>query len=152
MMRKLLTFAAWLCLGGILFATVSPIGLRPRDVMPVNVDRALAFCIMAGLFTLAYPRRWLAILLLTVGGAALIETLQYLSPTRHAQLSDAMIKAAGAATGVAAARVLLLFAPREKEADGIEHPAGEDDPDPEEFSPEVRVLWTSESDGDAPRT
>ncbi|MCX9000042.1 VanZ family protein [Rhizobiaceae bacterium BDR2-2] len=101
MTARLLRISAWLCLLAIVFATVSPIGLRPRAPLPVNLERALAFCLMAGLFVLAYPRRWRPILILTVAGAGFIEAFQFLSPTRHAQMLDAMVKAAGAAAGVA---------------------------------------------------
>ena len=105
MTRVFLRAAAWLSLAFILYATLSPIDMRPRDVMPVNIDRALAFCVMAGLFTLAYPRRWRAILVMSVAAAGLIETLQLLSPTRHAHLADALVKAAGAVAGVSMAAV-----------------------------------------------
>ena len=159
MTARLIKLAAWLCLGSIIFVTVSPIGLRPRDVMPVNLDRALAFSVMAGLFTVAYPRHWLAILLLTTSGASLIEGLQFLSPTRHAHLSDAMFKAAGAAVGVVIAKILMLFAPRSEGGDEPpealddlrEHPEvpeADDAWDGQEngaVAPSVTVLWTSET-------
>lgn len=110
-MAILLKIAAWICLALIVFVTISPIGLRPHDLLPVDLDRALAFCIMAGLFTLAYPRQWLSILALTVLGAMLIETLQTLSSTRHAHLADAMVKAVGAIAGVLLAKFLMQFLP-----------------------------------------
>jgi hypothetical protein len=44
--------------------TVSPIELRPQDILPVNLDRALAYFLMSVLF-------------------------QYFSPTRHAHFTDA---------------------------------------------------------------
>ncbi len=43
MTQKVLRAAAWLTIAFILFITVSPIGLRPHNILPVNVDRALAF-------------------------------------------------------------------------------------------------------------
>lgn len=154
MTAKLLKWAAWLCLVLILFATVSPIGLRPRDLMPVNVDRALAFCLMAGLFTLAYPRRWIVIVLLTTGGAVFIEALQYLSPTRHAHLADAAVKAMGAAVGVGVAKILVHFMPKQGDAgdelrdDDEATNASETKPEDsaDDFSPRVKVLWSSERD------
>ncbi len=102
-------YAAWLSLVFIVFATVSPIGLRPHDPLPVNVDRALAFCVMSGLFVLAYPRAWLPILVLTMLGAGVIEALQYLSTTRHAHFIDAIVKAGGAVAGVVLATAFNLF-------------------------------------------
>jgi len=97
---RLLKIAAWLSLATILFVTVSPIGMRPHDVTSVRDDRALAFTTMALLFVVAYPRRFWACAVLVILGAAGIELLQYLSPTRHARLEDAAVKAVGAAIGV----------------------------------------------------
>lgn len=97
---------AWLAFAGIIFVTVSPIGLRPHDFLPVDVDRAGAFAVMAFLFVVAYPRHWLLCGILVMAGAAGIEALQLLSPTRHARLDDALIKAVGAALGCLAGRAL----------------------------------------------
>jgi hypothetical protein len=116
-MSALLKIAAWICLALIVFVTISPIGLRPHDFLPVDFDRALAFCMMAGLFTLAYPRQWLSILVMTVLGAMLIEALQTLSTTRHARLADAMVKAGGAVAGVLLARSLMQFLPGQPDED-----------------------------------
>lgn len=101
MTPKFFRLLAWSALAVIVFVTTSPIGLRPHDVLAVNVDRALAFTITTMLFVLAYPRHWLLCAALLVVGAFGIEMLQLLSPTRHAHLQDAGIKAAGAAIGVA---------------------------------------------------
>ncbi len=93
---------AWLLLAGIIFVTVSPIGLRPHTITSVNLDRALAYMAVGFAFVLAYPRHWMAVAVLLVFGAVAIEFLQYLSPTRHARLHDAAVKAAGASIGVLA--------------------------------------------------
>lgn len=93
---------AWTALAAIIFVTISPIGLRPQDLLPVNVDRALAFGVMAGLFVIAYPRQWIWVGVLILGSAGAIELLQEMSPTRHANIEDAVIKAAGAAIGLLA--------------------------------------------------
>ncbi|MDB5523037.1 MAG: putative rane protein [Rhizobium sp.] len=100
MTDKLIRTAAWLAAIAIVFVTVSPIGLRPHDVLPVNVDRALAFTAMAALFVLAYPRQWMWVAMAAIVGAGAIELLQELSPTRHARIDDAMVKIAGASIGV----------------------------------------------------
>ena len=104
--------AAWLALVAVLFVTVSPIGLRPHDVMSVQGDRALAFGLLAGLFVLAYPRHWLLVGLGIVVAAIGIEWLQELSPTRHARWGDAMVKAGGAACGAAIATLTNLMIAR----------------------------------------
>jgi hypothetical protein len=96
---RLLKFLPWLALAAIIFATVSPIRLRPHDFASVDIDRAGAFAVMALLFVMAYPRHWVACAVLLILGAGGIELLQFLSPSRHAHLDDAMVKAAGAAFG-----------------------------------------------------
>lgn len=108
MTSRLFKIAAWLALAAIVFVTVSPIGLRPYDPLSVDLDRALAFCLMSGLFVFAYPRHWIAVLVLTFLGAGVIETLQFLSPSRHAEMADAAVKAGGAVAGV----VLAMLATR----------------------------------------
>jgi len=135
-MAPLLRAAAWLCLGFIVFVTVAPISLRPHDALPVNLDRALAFGLMSGLFTLAYPRHWKAVLLLSVAGAGMIETLQYLSPTRHAHLADALVKGGGALAGGGLMAVVNRLLRRDGSA-----AAGTADGD----GP-VTLLWISEDD------
>ena len=104
MTSRIFKLAAWLALAAVIFATASPIGLRPHDMLPVNVDRALAFTVMTALFVMAYPRHWLPVAALLIAGAFGIEMLQLLSPTRHSHLFDANIKAAGAAIGVVIGR------------------------------------------------
>lgn len=99
MTRTILKILPWSALAFVVFATVSPIEMRPHDLLPVNVDRAGAFAVMAFLFVLAYPRHWKLCALLLLMGAGAIELLQFLSPSRHANADDALIKAGGAAIG-----------------------------------------------------
>jgi VanZ family protein len=99
MKRKYILIMAWMAFAAIVFITVSPIELRPYDVAPVNFDRAAAFAVMTMLFILAYPRKWLLCAILLIGGAGGIELLQFLSPTRHAEVDDALVKALGAGVG-----------------------------------------------------
>ncbi|WP_223216490.1 VanZ family protein [Rhizobium mesosinicum] len=100
MTSKITKPLAWLLLAFILFVTVSPIELRPRTTETPDIDRAVAY-LMAGLaFALAYPRQWKTVAVLLIFGAGAIECLQYLSPSRHARLHDAGVKAMGAALGL----------------------------------------------------
>ncbi|TWF54650.1 VanZ family protein [Neorhizobium alkalisoli] len=99
MTTPLFKILAWLALAFIIFATVSPIGLRPHDFLPVDIDRAGAFALMSLLFVIAYPRHWKACAALLLLGAGGIELLQLFAPSRHPQLDDALVKAAGAALG-----------------------------------------------------
>jgi VanZ family protein len=100
MNSKIVKYLAWLLLAAIIFVTVSPIGLRPHTVTSVDLDRALAYAGAGFLFALAYPHRLKTVAVLLVLGALGIECLQYLSPSRHARLQDADIKALGAFAGV----------------------------------------------------
>lgn len=90
---------AWLSLAIIAFATLSPIELRPRDLFPVNIDRALAFAILALLFSLAYPRNPLVCVAFVIVIAFMLELSQGLQPSRHALWRDAVVKSAGASIG-----------------------------------------------------
>lgn len=104
MFRKIIIILAWSTLLAIAFATLSPIGLRPH-VGDVTGERFLAFAVVGLLFGLAYPRHlWLVTLL--VGGAAMsLEVLQHLTPDRHGEIPDALVKLAGALTGTGLAYV-----------------------------------------------
>lgn len=110
---------AWFLLAGIIFVTVSPIGLRPHTITSVNLDRALAYLVVGLAFALAYPRHWLAVAVLLIFGAVAIEYLQYLSPTRHARLHDAAVKAVGASFGVLAGTVLNRYRPMKPDEQGV---------------------------------
>ncbi len=84
----------------VVFVTLSPIGLRPETGLSPNKERLLAFLVVGALLALALPRRPIAVALLLVLGAALLEAGQLLAPGRHAALSDFEVKALGAILGV----------------------------------------------------
>jgi len=111
-MQNFLKLIAWLALIAVFFVTVSPIGLRPHDLLPVNVDRAIAFVVTSMLLVTAYPRHWKLCAILLIAGAFGIELLQLLTETRHAQFHDAQVKAAGAVLGIVAGRCINLFRTR----------------------------------------
>jgi len=96
-------FCAWLLLAFIIFSTVSPIGMRPHDFLPVQVDRALAFFLLSAAFVIGYPKHWLLVGMACIAGAFFIEALQYLSATRHPHMMDACVKAVGGILGVSLA-------------------------------------------------
>jgi VanZ family protein len=100
MTSKIAKPLAWLLLAFIVFVTVSPIELRPHTIETPDIDRAAAYLAAGLAFALAYPRRWKTVAVLLIFGAIAIEYLQYLSPTRHARLHDAGVKAMGAALGL----------------------------------------------------
>jgi VanZ family protein len=109
MFQKLLKFAAWAGLCVIAYSTLSPLRDRPILLTSSKLEHLAAFAILGTLFCLAYPRRTLAVLLIVLGSAALLELLQFLTPDRHARTLDALQKIAGGAAGVFAGRAILRF-------------------------------------------
>src|SRR6187402_3338715 len=99
MFRKILIAAGWAILAVIVFATLSPIGLRPH-LASVSVERFGAFAAMGLLFGLAYPRHIWLVLSLVVGTALALEAMQRLTPDRHGEIPDALVKFVGGAFGV----------------------------------------------------
>ncbi|MCW5722504.1 MAG: VanZ family protein [Devosia sp.] len=100
MARKILPFAAWLVLGFIAFATLSPIGWRPQSLLPVDLERAAAFALAGLLFGLAYPRHVLWAGLVLALGIVGLELLQTLRPDRHGRELDVLVKFGGAVLGL----------------------------------------------------
>ena len=113
MPHKIITAIAWAILAFIVFATLSPIGLRPH-LEDVGVERFGAFAFVGLLFGLAYPKRLWLVLILVVGTACILEALQHLTPDRHGHVSDAVVKLFGGVVGVGFAcvgnRALAAFA------------------------------------------
>lgn len=100
MNTQIVRIAAWLALAVIVFATLSPIGLRPQTHLPVNLERWAAYFLAGTLFGLAYPKHiiWAAILLAL--GAVGLELVQMLRPGRHGRELDALFKLGGAWLGL----------------------------------------------------
>jgi len=97
----LLRVGAWVVLAGIVFVTLSPIGLRPVTPEPANVERAAAFLLFGLLFVMAYPRRLVLVVTVIIVVAVGLELLQMLAVTRHARLSDVAFKILGGGVGLA---------------------------------------------------
>ncbi|MGN6583815.1 MAG: hypothetical protein ACTHJV_08935 [Rhizobiaceae bacterium] len=99
MIRVFCQVIAWLLLAGIIFVTVSPIGLRPDLGEGPNLDRVIGFLVTGFFFGVGYGRHWIMVLLAVVAGAFAIEALQLLTPDRHARLIDASVKAVSGGAG-----------------------------------------------------
>lgn len=110
-MKHFLRIVAWLVLACIFIVTIGPIDWRPISGEPADVERFGAFFFVGALFALAYPKHWMLVLLLIVGCAGLFELLQRLTPGRHGEILDFLIKAAGALGGTATGYVLSRFRP-----------------------------------------
>jgi hypothetical protein len=98
MYHKLVATGAWLSLAFIVFATLSPIGLRPH-VAGAGLERFSAFAATGLLFGLAYRRRLGLVVALVLCGACILEMTQLILPDRHGRLLDLFVKMAGGATG-----------------------------------------------------
>lgn len=99
-MTRALKVLAWSILVAIALATMSPIDLRPRLPIDVDLERALAFCAAGLAFALAYPKQiWFAAAI-TMAGVLGLEFLQAIRPDRHGELHDAIVKIVGASTGL----------------------------------------------------
>src|SRR5436190_23185741 len=100
MFQKFVAAAAWLLLGFITYATLSPIAARPTLLAPVGFEHFAAFAALGALFCFAYPRQIALVCTLVFGSAALLEIAQLLTPDRHARLTDGLQKLAGGVFGI----------------------------------------------------
>lgn len=100
MVTRIFRTVSWAVLAAVIAVTLSPIGLRPHDLLPVDIDRALAFLVLAGLFVMAYPRQAPLIAFFVMLCPGFIEVMQALSPSLHPHVHDAAVKTAGAAIGI----------------------------------------------------
>ena len=91
---------------GIVFATLCPIGLRPH-LGSADVERFGAWFALGTLVQLAAGRRATSAMVVVALAAIGLEYAQYLAPTRHAQLSDAMIKMLGGVCGGVAGQLMF---------------------------------------------
>lgn len=108
--RSLFRLAAWSSLLVLVAVTLSPIGWRPHTVTFVGLDRATAFGVAGVVFAIAYPRRFLSLALFLMAAAFFIEMLQWISPTRHARIADALVKSVGSVAGIGLGKTALLVA------------------------------------------
>ncbi|MFD9900095.1 VanZ family protein [Mesorhizobium sp. UC22_110] len=84
----------------IVFATLSPIGLRPH-LGDANLERALAYMLLGSALALSFPRHTLRIAVFVVSIATVLELLQLIDPGRHGRIEDMVIKAAAGLIGIA---------------------------------------------------
>lgn len=116
MLRNLSLWAFVATAGVVVFATVSPIQLRPKTGYVV-LERFAAYAALGGTITLAYPRQWVRSLALLSIFAIGLELLQTLEPDRHGRAADALQKLAGAVVGVSAGLIVAALAPRRASGD-----------------------------------
>jgi VanZ family protein len=125
---------AWLTVAGIAYATLTNVGFAyalyyKLAPMMLHVDmrtyavieHVLAFAIFGAIFGIAYPGRTYLVLCVVMGGAALLEFMQTLTPDRHGTLFDALQKMAGGLIGILLAKgAARLGAPKKSGASASE--------------------------------
>ena len=124
---RLITIAAWVAIAVIAYATLTRVGfvyaiyfkLAPLLRGPAmrtyaHFEHIIAFALLGALFAFAYPKRLLLVCCIVLGGAALLEIAQTLTPDRHGTLIDALEKIAGGSAGILLARTIQYFCQRRK--------------------------------------
>lgn len=101
--------SAWILLFVLFIVTIGPIDIRPHWQGHVTAERFIMLMLIGTLFCLAYPRRWLTVLVLLICATALFELLQRITPDRHGEVRDFIVKSAGATAGVILGKVLLFL-------------------------------------------
>jgi len=104
------TAAAIVSMAFIAYATLSPLNEGQEFVdtgLFSHLDHYLAFAIVSGLLSLAYPRQIFLVCILVFGSAVLLELAQMLTPDRHARVIDAARKVIGGTIGIAFARLAI---------------------------------------------
>jgi len=102
--------AAIMSMAFIAYATLSPLNEGQEFVdtgLFSHLDHYLAFAIVSGLLSLAYPRQTFLVCILVFGSAVLLELAQMLTPDRHARVIDAARKVIGGTIGIAFARLAI---------------------------------------------
>jgi VanZ family protein len=113
-MTKLSRIAALALLAIIIFATLSPIQMRPH-IAEANVERALAYVLLGFALALGFPNRLYQAMIFVVASAGILELLQIIDPGRHARLADALVKASAGIVGIVVARLFLTAGGRKGE-------------------------------------
>src|SRR6185437_8109012 len=117
MLKKITSLAAWLLLGFIVYATLSPLNARPslfttETSMSVVIERFGAYAVLGLLFSLAYARRLTLVIFFVLGSAICLEFLQLFIADRDARLIDVVEKLTGGVTGIVISQVLHALAHR----------------------------------------
>jgi hypothetical protein len=108
MIRKGFIITGWLALAFVAFATLSPIQTRPVFAGP-QFEHFAAFAGLGIIFGVAYPNRTFFVVAIVLGSAVGLEALQLLTPDRHGQVLDAVVKGLGGICGIAISQLALLL-------------------------------------------
>jgi VanZ family protein len=104
MIRKIFIVSPWVSLTFVAAATLGPVAARPH-LFDAHVEHFGAYVVIGLLFGLVYPRQTFLICVIVLGAAALLESLQLLTPDRHGQVLDLAAKLAGGTAGIVAGKI-----------------------------------------------
>lgn len=113
-MTSISRLAALVLLAFIIFATLSPIELRPH-LSDANMERALAYILLGLALALGFPSRVTQTVLFICAVAGVLEVLQLFDPGRHARVADGLLKAAAGVVGIVLARFVITLVSRAAE-------------------------------------
>lgn len=114
--------AALALLAIIVFATLSPIQMRPH-IASANLERGLAYVLLGLAIAIGFPNRLYQVAIFVVCTAGVLEMLQVIDPGRHARFLDAFLKASAGIAGIALGHVLARAASRASMAKAQSDPA-----------------------------
>jgi len=100
MIQTLVRILAWGSLLAIFIFTDTALEYRPTTPFSPNIERFAALAFVGAVFTLAYPTRITALLILLVCTICVFEILQLFVAERHGELGDVVVKSAGALIGI----------------------------------------------------
>ena len=105
-MTRLFQAGAWICLAAIgVLSLVAP-SMRPVTFLPHDFEHVAIFSLAGLAIGLGYPNRATQhVIALTLFSAA-VELAQFYAPGRHPRLSDFVLDALGAGTGIVVALML----------------------------------------------
>ena len=103
-LRRIATVIGWSAVVAIAFVTLAPIDSRPHfPGYGPDIERFLAFLLLSGALSVAYPRRFALVIVLAIAFVIGLEAAQLFEPTRHGRPHDAIVKILGVMAGGALA-------------------------------------------------
>lgn len=109
MIQRAAIILGWAALVFITFATLSPIQSRPT-LAGLRLEHFAAFAVTGFAFAFGAPHRTRGIAAMVILSALILESIQLLTPDRHARLLDVLVKVIGALCGGGASRLALGWA------------------------------------------
>jgi VanZ family protein len=106
-LQILVRAAAWLLLAAIVVLSLVPAAARPTTMAPHALEHAVIFLLDGMAFGIAYSGRERWAITGAVVFCAVVELAQVMVPGRHARISDFVVDAIAACTGVLAGPPLI---------------------------------------------